>query len=49
MVLVLYAILIFVVFATVGGLAVWFVVRNQSDQDASAVRQRGIPTFQDDA
>jgi len=33
MLLALYAVMIFVVFAVVGGAIVWFIVQNQSDDD----------------
>lgn len=44
-VLALFALLIFVVFAVVGGLIVWYIVRNEG-QDGSR-SQRGIPRDND--
>ncbi len=39
----LYALLIFVVFAVVGGAAVMFILRNQSEPSEGDLPPRGVP------
>ncbi len=41
-ILALYALIIFVVFAVVGGLAVRFIIRNQQDPSERDLRPRGM-------
>ena len=39
----IYAILIFVVFAVVGGALVWFIVNNEPERGPDDRPQRGVP------